>query len=369
MTSESVDRRHMLAACRLAERGHGGAEPNPLVGCVIVASDGAVVGRGYHAQCGEAHAEVRAIQAAGARARGSTAYVTLEPCAHHGRTGPCTEALRAADIAEVVYGSGDPNPVAAGGAGALRSMGVAVRQCVLPEVRLLNEPFEHRIRTGLPWVCSKWACTLDGRITTGEGGPRWITGERSRRLVHRERGRVDAMLTGIGTVIGDDPDLRPRGVRAKRVPRRVIIDTRLELPLECTLVRSAHEAPVEAWAFKHAHDSRADHAAALRERGVSVRVAPQDAQGRLVMEPMLRTLAQEGVSTVLVEAGGGLNGELLNEGLINEVWHFAAGLIVGDGRGIGPVRGLQSVGGALPKAHCCDMRRVDEDIVTRWRLR
>ncbi len=368
MTPAATDIRHMRAACRLALRGHGGAEPNPMVGCVVVNRVGAVVGRGFHARCGEAHAEVNALATAGDRAVGGTAYVSLEPCSHHGRTPPCVDALASAGVARVVFATKDPNGVAAGGAGLLGRAGIKVEQLEIPEASVLNEPFLHRVRTGLPWVCTKWAMTMDGRITTGEGGPRWITSDLSRREVHRERGCVDVMLTGIGTVIADDPDLRPRGVRAKRIPRRIVVDTRLELPMESALVSSVLKAPVEVVAFQDSIATKQSHALALQARGIRIEVAPQDAQGRLLLRPVLERLAREGVANVLVEAGGGINGELLNEGLINEVWAFHGGLVVGDGRGIGPVRGLTVDGQPLPRGRCVSAERIGPDLVSRWRV-
>jgi len=364
----NADIRHMRAACRLALRGHGGAEQNPMVGCVVVDRNGIVVGRGFHERCGEGHAEVNALAAAGDRARGATAYITLEPCAHHGRTPPCTDALIAAGIARVVYATKDPTAVATGGADRLAAAGIVVQRLEIEEARVLNEPFLHRVRTGLPWVCTKWAMTLDGRITTGDGGPRWITGEASRKLVHRERGCVDAMLTGIGTVLADDPDLRPRGVRAKRIPRRIVIDTHLEIPLESTLVRTIRKAPLEVIAFQSSIDTRAAHADALRAKGARLEIAPQDSHGALLLRPILERLAVEGVSTVMVEAGGGLNGELFNESLVNEVWAFTAGMVVGDGRGIGPVRGLTTGGATLLRLHCVESSHIGDDTVSRWRV-
>ncbi len=339
-----------------------------MVGCVVVDRSGAVAGRGCHARCGEAHAEVNALAAAGDRARGGTAYVTLEPCSHHGRTPPCVDALVAAGVARVVFATKDPNEVAAGGAERLAAAGIVVEHLEIDEARILNEPFLHRLRTGLPWVCTKWAMTLDGRITTGDGGPRWITSEESRRAVHRERGCVDVMFTGIGTVIADDPDLRPRGVRAKRIPRRIVVDTRLELPLESALVRTVSKAPVEVLAFEPSIAAKAVHAKALRARGVRIDVAPQDQAGRLLLRPVMERLAREGVANVLVEAGGGINGELLNESLINEVWAFHAGLVVGDGRGIGPVRGLAMDGRHLPEGRVIAIQRHGLDVAMRWRL-
>jgi len=188
-------------AVRLASRGHGGAEPNPMVGCVIVDPEGRVVGEGFHARCGGPHAEIEALRAAGGRARGATAVVTLEPCAHRGRTGPCADALIEAGVARVLYAVPDPNPIARGGAARLREAGIAAERVRHAGADELARPFVKRMTTGLPWVSAKWAQSLDGAIALASGESKWISGGRSRAMVHRERGRVDAILTGIGTVL------------------------------------------------------------------------------------------------------------------------------------------------------------------------
>ncbi|MFM9180344.1 MAG: bifunctional diaminohydroxyphosphoribosylaminopyrimidine deaminase/5-amino-6-(5-phosphoribosylamino)uracil reductase RibD, partial [Phycisphaerales bacterium] len=193
--------RWMAHAARIAWRGHGGAEPNPMVGCVIVAAGGQLVAEGHHRRCGGPHAEVEALRRAGIAARGATAVVTLEPCNHHGRTGPCSMALREAGVARVLYGCADPTPTAAGGAETLRRHGIDAEHLPHPDAARVTAPFLHRVRTGRPWVIAKWAESADGRIATRPGEPRWISGARSRAMVHRERARVDAVLTGMGTVM------------------------------------------------------------------------------------------------------------------------------------------------------------------------
>jgi diaminohydroxyphosphoribosylaminopyrimidine deaminase/5-amino-6-(5-phosphoribosylamino)uracil reductase len=332
------DHVHMLHAARLALRGHGGAEPNPLVGCVIVDAADRVVGWGYHRRCGEAHAEVAALRSAGAAARGATAYVTLEPCNHTGRTGPCTEALIAAGIRRVVVARRDPNPAASGGLDRLREAGVLtqVLETCEPAVRVCD-PFMHRLRTGLPWVTVKWAQTIDGRIATRDGDSRWISGERSRRLVHRERGRVDCILTGIGTVLRDDPLLTARGVRRRRIARRVVVDPALRMPPDARLVASAAEAPLTIACGATVLADRADDVQTLRRRGVDVLDLPTEG-GELSLEALLRELvARHDATHVLVEAGPGLTRRLVQRGLANELWVFIAPIILGDPYAIGPV--------------------------------
>ena len=238
------DLRYLHIAARLALRGHGGTEPNPIVGCLIVSPRDEIVGWGYHRQCGQAHAEVHALGRAGPRAAGATAYITLEPCNHFGRTPPCTEALIKAGVAKVVIARRDPNPIAAGGLDRLREAGIEVVIADDCELAMrITDGFARRVRSGLPWVIAKWAQTLDGRIATGSGESRWISNEASRRMVHRERGRVDAILTGIGTVLSDDPLLTARDVRIRRVARRIVIDPHLKTPLDAKLVQTADRFP------------------------------------------------------------------------------------------------------------------------------
>ncbi|MDA1008391.1 MAG: bifunctional diaminohydroxyphosphoribosylaminopyrimidine deaminase/5-amino-6-(5-phosphoribosylamino)uracil reductase RibD [Planctomycetota bacterium] len=356
----------MRAAVRLAARGHGGAEPNPLVGCILTNPTGAVIARGWHDRCGGPHAEAVALAVAGERAKQSTVYCTLEPCAHHGRTPPCADALIAAQVSRVVYGSSDPNVIASAGAARLAAAGIVVEQLECDEVRVLNGPFIHRIRTGLPWITTKWAITLDGRITTGDGGPRWITGESSRKLVHRERGRVDVMLTGIGTLLADDPDLRPRGVRARRMPRRVVIDKQLQMSESCRLLKTVNDSPVELIVFPEVIEQQSEKISRLRALGVRIEPLERGDDGMLILRPLLLRLGREGMSNVLVESGGGVNGELFNERLVNEVWVFQAGIVVGDGRGVGPIRGLAMPAALPPSTRCVAIDRVGDDLVSRW---
>ncbi len=245
-----------------------------MVGCVILDSQGAVAGEGYHARCGGPHAEVEALRRAGARARGGTAVVTLEPCNHTGRTGPCSVALKKAGVARVVYACTDPAVPAAGGAEALRAAGVEVLQVPCEAAARVTAPFLHRVRTGLPWVTAKWAQSADALLVPPPGQDRWISGLRSRAKVHGERGRVDVVLTGMGTVLADDPLLTARCQRPLRQPLRqplrVVWDPRLELPLGAQLVRTAKDWPVVAACLPGADSARVAHAAALRAAGVTV---------------------------------------------------------------------------------------------------
>ena len=236
-TGHDGDIQHLEHAARIALRGHGRVEPNPMVGSVVLDAEGVVIGEGHHARCGEAHAERIALSRAGSAARGGTLYCTLEPCAHQGRTPPCTDAILESGLKRVVFGTLDPNDTAAGGAELIRSAGIDVRHLPTTATEVLNAPYVHRIRTGLPWMIAKWAQTIDGRIATAGGDSRWISSDRSRRLVHRERGRVDAVMTGIGTLLADNPRLTPRQTRTpRRIPERIVVDGALQTPLDCALV-------------------------------------------------------------------------------------------------------------------------------------
>lgn len=361
--------RFLAMAARLAARGHGGAEPNPLVGCILVAPDGTIVGEGYHRQCGEAHAERLAIERAGPAARGSTAYITLEPCNHHGRTPPCSEALLTAGVARVVYAREDPNKSAAGGADRLREAGVDVSldaSCAAA-VRV-SDPFVHRVTTGLPWVIAKWAQTIDGRIATRSGASRWISNERSRRLVHRERGRVDAILTGIGTVLADDPALTARHVRVRRTARRIVVDPDLVIPIDAKIVRTAHQVPTTVLTTHRAHDETPSRVQELERAGVEViritlrRNDPDLAAG-------LREIVQRhAVANVLVECGGGLLGALFRQRLVSEALVFIAPLLFGDERARPCVRGMtvdQLTDGTALKLS--GVYRRDGDVLLRYR--
>ena len=326
-----TDLRLMSHAARIALRGHGGAEPNPMVGCVIATPQGEVIAEGYHRRCGQAHAEVHALAAAGDRARGATAYVTLEPCAHHGRTPPCADALVRAGVARVVFARPDPNVAAQGGAAMLRRAGIDAVHMPHAAAAALTDGFARRVLERMPWVIGKWAATSDNRCVAHAGHGRWISSARSRQMVHRERARVDAVLTTAATVIADDPHLMPRTSRVRRVPRRVVIDTSLRLPVDARVVRTAGEGPVEIACTAAARAARASHEiesfgrAGVRWREIDASAGRADA-----LRTLLRDLAADGVSTVLTEAGPGLMRALLDADLLDEVWRFTSTAVAGD---------------------------------------
>ncbi|MFO0891751.1 MAG: bifunctional diaminohydroxyphosphoribosylaminopyrimidine deaminase/5-amino-6-(5-phosphoribosylamino)uracil reductase RibD [Isosphaeraceae bacterium] len=307
-----------------AAKGRGSVEPNPMVGAVIV-NDGRAVGIGHHARFGGPHGEVVAIQAAGPDARGATLYVTLEPCCHHGKTPPCTMAILEAGISRVVAAIRDPFPAVSGkGIARLRDSGVQVEVGVGGvEAAELLAPFLKRTLTGLPYVIGKWAMTLDGKTAVAAGDSRWISSAESRARVHELRGRVDAIVAGIGTVLADDPQLtaRPAG---PRIATRVVLDTRVQLPPSSLLAMTAREVPVLVAATNEAPVERV---AALRELGCEVVAFPGPA--RVAIQPLLEELGKRGMTNVLVEGGGRVLGSFLDGGHLDEVDVYLAPILEG----------------------------------------
>ncbi len=374
---EEIEARRMLdLAARLALRAEGRVEPNPLVGCVLV-RDGRVIGMGHHRVWGGLHAERDAL--ANARARGedclgATAFVTLEPCCHTGKQPPCTEALLEAGVRRVVYAAVDPGEVSKGGAALLAGAGVEVAYTgVSAEAAALSVPFVHRLRTGLPWVIAKWAQTIDGRIATRTGESKWISGERSRRRVHRLRTKVDVMLTGIGTVLADDPMLTPRGVRVRRVPRRVVIDADLETPLDSKLVRTAREVPTAVACAKSLVTAGITErkVADLEAAGVDVLGVPEDPErpGRLRLEMLMRALTERfGAATVMVECGASLLGSMFESDLICESVVYLAPTMLGDEHALAAATGR--VATRLTDARrfgLARVKRVEDDVELVYR--
>lgn len=318
------DYRHMARALTLARRGLFGTDPNPRVGCVLV-RDGAIVGEGWHQHAGEPHAEVNALEMAGERAHGATAYVTLEPCCHYGRTPPCTDALLAAGIARLVAAMSDPNPQVAGkGLAILRDAGVAV-ECGLLEIeaRALNPGFIQRMTQGRPYVRVKLAMSLDGRTALASGESRWLTGEAARRDVQRLRARSSAILTGIGTVLADDPSLDVRLPEAERQPLRVILDTALRTPPTAKTLR----LPGSALIFTAVADPAAQKP--LRAAGAEIAVLPRVASG-LDLRAAMAELARRECNEIHAECGPTLAGALLQAGLMDELVIYMAPSLLGD---------------------------------------
>jgi diaminohydroxyphosphoribosylaminopyrimidine deaminase / 5-amino-6-(5-phosphoribosylamino)uracil reductase len=320
------DRRHMARALALAERGLCTTTPNPRVGCVIV-KDGEVIGEGWHERAGEAHAEVAALADARARGRdtrGATLYATLEPCSRHGRTPPCVDAVLEAGISRVVAAMRDPNPAQNGGAERLRAAGVHVDVGLLEaEASALNVGFVSRMTRGRPWVRTKLAASLDGRTALASGESRWITGAAARADGHAWRARACAIVTGVGTVLHDDPQLTVRDVPAQRQPLRIVVDRHADTPADARVLADGNALVVTA-------GPRSSRWPASIES-----LALPDGEGRVDLAELFRALAGRGINEVHVEAGAKLNGALLRAGLIDELLLYYAGALIGD-----PARGM-----------------------------
>jgi len=313
----------MAQALRLAERALYTTSPNPRVGCVLVKND-KIVGEGWHERAGEPHAEVHALRTAGEAAKGSTAYVTLEPCSHYGRTPPCADALIAAGVKRVVVPVEDPNPQVAGqGIAKLRAAGITV-ECGLMEAaaRQLNIGFFKRMAHGIPWVRSKIAASLDGRTALANGESKWITSPAARKDVQYWRARSCAVLTGIGTVLADDPQLSVREIATDRQPLRAVLDSSLSLPHNAKLLQ-------QPGAVIYTANQDAEKIAALEQKGARVVVLP-NAQGQVDVAAVMVDLAKRGCNEVLVEAGCQLNGALLKTGLVDELVLYLAPQFLGD---------------------------------------
>jgi diaminohydroxyphosphoribosylaminopyrimidine deaminase / 5-amino-6-(5-phosphoribosylamino)uracil reductase len=356
----------MRRALELADRGRGKVSPNPLVGAVVV-RDGEVIGEGFHAELGGSHAEVAAIddcRARGGDPAGATIYVTLEPCAHHGRTPPCTDAILAARVARVVIASEDPSEKASGrGPGILRDEGIEVELADGEEAaaaRLLNQAFRKHARTGRPLVALKSAVTLDGRVATASGESKWISGEASRELVHRWRAEADAVCVGIGTALADDPLLTARGIGATHQPARVVFDSSARLPLDSALVGSVAEAPLHVVAKPTAPAERVE---ALRRAGVDVLTADG-------LAAALDELGRRRITRILLEGGPTLAGAFADAGELDELRLFIAPLLLG-GTESRPLLGGEGAPriDAAQRALAVDWERSGEDLLIRARMR
>jgi diaminohydroxyphosphoribosylaminopyrimidine deaminase / 5-amino-6-(5-phosphoribosylamino)uracil reductase len=334
----------MAQALRLAEQGLTSTSPNPRVGCVLV-KDEKVIGSGWHQRAGEPHAEVYALREAGAAARGATAYVTLEPCAHQGKTPPCADALIAAGVARVAIAVQDPNPLVAGkGIAKLRAAGIQV-ECGLMEAaaRELNVGFFARMTRGTPWLRSKIAMSLDGRTALANGVSQWITGDAARQDVQHWRARSCAVLTGINTILADDAQLNVRDVATSRQPLRVVLDSQLRMPLTAKILSGG--------VLIYTANQQPEKIAVLEKSGATVVVLPNQ-NGQVDLPAMLKDLAERGINEVLVEAGSILNGALLRAGLVDELVLYLAPQLLGD-----VARGMASLG---------ELTQLDQRIELQW---
>jgi len=361
MAPADNDREWMMRALRLAALGRGCVEPNPMVGCVLV-KDGQLIGEGYHRRCGGPHAEVEALRSLGdpLLADGATAYVTLEPCCHTGKTPPCTDALISAKVGRVVVALRDPFPqVNGGGLAQLSAAGISVDVGVCePQAVQLIAPYLKRLRTGRPWVIAKWAMTLDGRIATVSGDSQWISGEVSRAEVHRLRGVVDAIVVGGGTAVADDPTLtaRPPG---PRIATRIVVASNRMLSPECQLIRTMDQAPLIIAIAHQVYEASVEPLAAA---GAEIIRCSSSNHIEMVGE-LLNELGRREMTNVLVEGGGGLLGSFLAAGEIDEIHTYIATKVVGGNESPGPIGG----GGIArladsPHFQLDDVQRLDDDL-------
>ena len=375
-----VDRVHLARAIELAEQGRGQVSPNPLVGAVIVGADGEVAGEGWHARFGGPHAEREAIAAAGgAGLEGATLYVSLEPCCHHGKTPPCTEAIVEAGIVRVVVGSDDPSEKASGrGLGILRDEGVEVEVAdgeLATRARLLNQPFRKHARTGRPWVLFKSAMTLDGKVATMSGDSKWISGEPSRERAHWWRTECDAVAVGIGTALHDDPRLTARpgdfaagmaGAAAPGQPRRIVFDSDARLPQDSQLLREAQDVPLTVVVSRAARRTATQ---ALETAGAEVIVAAGENEPARVRHALDQLGVRE-VTSILLEGGPHLAGAFLDAGEIDEIRLFLAPLVLGgrSSRATLEGEGAEAISDAV-RALTLDCETVGEDLLVSARLR
>ncbi|MEW6324953.1 MAG: bifunctional diaminohydroxyphosphoribosylaminopyrimidine deaminase/5-amino-6-(5-phosphoribosylamino)uracil reductase RibD [Nitrospirota bacterium] len=360
MARFSTDQRWMRMALQLAEKGRGTASPNPMVGAVVV-KRGRVVGKGYHQRPGEPHAEVTALQQAGARARGSTLYVNLEPCSHRDkRTPPCLPLIRKARPQRVVIAMKDPNPRVNGRSSkALVKSRIKVTMGVLEaEARRLNQAYATVITKGRPWVLVKVAQTLDGKIATSTGQSQWISGEPARALAHQFRAEVDAIMVGVGTILQDDPSLTVRTGAPGRDPHRVIVDEALKIPLHAKVLRDGSRARTYVATTSLASPERR---AALEALGAMVFVL-ESKQGRVDLPALMNKLAELGINSVMIEGGGELIGSAIREGLVDRVAVFIAPTLMGgqDARGMIGGRSPLTLEG-LVRLHGLTVRPVGDD--------
>lgn len=369
LTATERDARHLERAIELAARARGKTSPNPLVGAVLV-KDGRVIGEGFHAAAGAPHAERVALASATEDPSGATLYVSLEPCCHHGRTPPCTDAILEAGIARVVVASDDPTEKASGrGLGILRDEGVRVDMVdgeLARAARLINQPFRKHARSGRPLVLLKYAMTLDGKVATAAGDSKWISSEESRALAHRWRAESDAVAVGIGTALVDDPLLTARVEGVERQPRRVVFDSEARLPADCRLVASAREAPLTVVCSRAA--SRAA-VSKLEAAGAEVIVATGENEAARVASALAQ-LGELGVQSLLLEGGSHLAGAFRDAGEIDELRVFVAPLVAGGRRARVPLegQGVEAIADAQ-RALATEVSEIDGDVLIVARMR
>ncbi|MEE9334694.1 MAG: bifunctional diaminohydroxyphosphoribosylaminopyrimidine deaminase/5-amino-6-(5-phosphoribosylamino)uracil reductase RibD [Granulosicoccaceae bacterium] len=361
---------YMQRAIALAKKASGQVTPNPLVGCVVV-NHNKIVGEGYHQVCGQAHAEVNALNDAGKQAKGSTIYVTLEPCSHKGKTPPCANAIINAGVSRVVYAVADPNPTASGGAALLREHGIETIQGLEENAaQHLARFFLHHVRFGTPYVVAKYASSIDGKIACHTGNSQWITGELARHRSHELRQSVDGILVGAQTVIDDNPSLTvrlPETTLAKqslRNPIRFVLDSTGRVPLDSALFQTKDDAQTQVLTTER---MPADHVAQLENRGVTVTQIDTDPSTQRVSIPaMLNMLGKQGVQSIMVEGGQSVLGALMDQRAINETWAFFAPKFIGGAAAPGPIGG-KGIDAMPQAASLCNV--VHEQLGNDWLIR
>ena len=365
-----TDHVHLARTVELAEAGRGRTTPNPMVGAVIV-KDGEVLGEGFHAAYGGAHAEREALRACnGGDTRGATMYVSLEPCCHEGQTPACTDAILEAGIARVVVASDDPTEKASGrGLGILRDEGVEVSIAggeIADRARLQNQAFRKHARTGVPWVVFKSAMTLDGKVATRTGDSKWISGEDARRVAHRWRAECDAVACGIGTALSDDPQLTARIEGVHRQPRRIVFDSEARLPLDSALLSGAPELPLTVVVSRAAPRLASD---GLEAAGADVVVATGENEPARVRNALAQ-LGADGITSILLEGGPHLAGTFLDAGEVDEIRLFVAPVVVGGSAARDPLEGegVERIAEAA-RALTLECSRVADDVLISARMR
>lgn len=357
-----IDKDYMTRAIELAKKGTGWTNPNPLVGAVIV-KNGRIIGEGYHARYGGLHAERNAFASLKEPADGAVLYVTLEPCCHHGKTPPCTEAILEHKIARVVIGSRDPNPKVSGkGAAILRQAGIQVEEDFMRgECDSLNPVFFHYITTRTPYVVMKYAMTADGKIATKTGASKWITGPAAREEVHRLRHQYMGIMAGIGTVLADDPMLNVR-LEGKKSPVRIICDSHLRIPLDSQICRTARQyQTILAYAEQNPQKIRE-----LTNLGVRTICCP-DAHGQVDLNHLMKYLGEQGIDSILLEGGGTLNDSALRLGIVKKIMVFIAPKLFGGEKSKTPVSGIgiELPSEALP-LQLTKIRQIGEDLLLEY---
>lgn len=360
MTTVNTDEKYMMLALELAEKGRGKVEPNPMVGAVLVKNN-EIIGTGYHQIFGGAHAEVHAIHEGGANCKGATLYVSMEPCAHYGKTAPCVDAIVKAGIGKVIAAIIDPNPITSGkGIRKLKEAGIEIKLGVMEfQAMKLNASFFKLMQQGLPYVIVKWAMSLDGKIATHTGDSKWITCEESRVYAHKVRGQVDGILVGINTVLRDDPLLTCR-LEGGRNPKRIIIDSNASLPLHSRLLKTIHESEIVVAVSRNALPERIKK---LRQLGCEV-IQTNTMSGRVDLQELFRQLGEMKMTNILVEGGSRVITAVLEDCLADKVIVFIAPIIIGGQGANSPVlgKGIDAIAESV-KVNEITIKRFSDDVV------